>query len=731
VIYVIFFARDDELAASQAPPRSNERAVSLRSQVPVIAMCIAGLFVPLLIPLVTRRVLTLADLADLHLPLRYLYWSALERGDSVLWTSALFSGFDLHGEGQVGMAHPFHFLIYRLLPLDIAYNIELIANYVGAVAGMRLLLPRFGLSREGAWFGAMVFAFSGFNLLHLMHLNVIGIMSHAPWMLLATHVLMTSPDRRARAAAFAGVALLLASQVFLGHHQFVWMTLLATACLALWLAFVEGLPSRLLPLSGAIVCGVLISAVQLLPTLDSLNGSNRAAPSFDFRMTYSMKPVTLIQWVSPYLHGFGAFGNREEFSDFHEFSWYDGAFAVLAVAWVAIRRHALLHYRFVTVALVFAALSVILSLGRYGGLYGWLSEFPILDKFRAPGRHVVLFHLALSGIAAAVFDDLVGLIRRGEKFPARRCRLFALIACVSVGTVVFYASGDGLAVSDVVVAGAWSGIMAATALLLVLAASGQRWAIPALVILAAIDLGGWGYRYIYRGRPEAISDIAARAAIPPDARPGELINPVETHNPSRNLAVLRDMRVWEAYVGLPPAAVLLRNDVTALRLAGVAWRASGNGWTRVPDPMPRARLVASARRSERVESEILDIDPARVALLDRPMDDLSGVPGSARILVDRPGRIDVETSAPGKQLLVLTERFHAGWQATADGRELETLSVYGTHLGGVVNPGTSRIQFVFAPPSLTVGIAVTLGGLVLTVAIAGFIGWKPRSRAES
>jgi hypothetical protein len=99
-----------------------------------------------------------------------------------------------------------------------------------------------------------------------------------------------------------------------------------------------------------------------------------------------------------------------------------------------------------------------------------------------------------------------------------------------------------------------------------------------------------------------------------------------------------------------------------------------------------------------------------VALLDRPLDDLSGVPGSARILVDRPGRIDVETSAPGKQLLVLTERFHPGWRATADGRELQTLSVYDTYLGCVVNPGTSRIQFVFAPRSLTVGIAVTLGG---------------------
>jgi Bacterial membrane protein YfhO len=174
----------------------------------------------------------------------------------------------------------------------------------------------------------------------------------------------------------------------------------------------------------------------------------------------------------------------------------------------------------------------------------------------------------------------------------------------------------------------------------------------------------------------------------------------------------------------------VKNNVTALRLAGVAWRQSPDGWTRVTDPMPRARLVANARQSERIGSEILHIDPARVALLDRPLDDPSGEPGSARILVDRPGRIDVETSAPGRQLLVLTERFHPGWRATADGRELQTLSVYGTYLGCVVNPGTSRIQLVFAPQSLTVGIAVTLGGLVLTVAIAGVIGWS-RGRART
>ena len=138
LIWVIFFA-----ARRRTGDQAGASSVECAGRLAEVAGAgdrhmIAGLFVPLLIPLATGRALTLDDLANLHLPLRYLYWSALHNGDSVLWTSALFAGFDLHGEGQVGMAHPFHFLIYRLLPLDIAYNFELIANYVGAVAGMCL-----------------------------------------------------------------------------------------------------------------------------------------------------------------------------------------------------------------------------------------------------------------------------------------------------------------------------------------------------------------------------------------------------------------------------------------------------------------------------------------------------------------------------------------------------------------------------------------------------------------
>src|SRR5215510_1306394 len=102
----------------------------MRSPLRVIAISSAALFVPLLIPLMTGRVLTLDDLGAYHVPTRYLYSAALKHGDSILWTPAVFSGYYLFGEGQVGMAHPWHLLLYRLLPLTVAFNVEMISSYV-------------------------------------------------------------------------------------------------------------------------------------------------------------------------------------------------------------------------------------------------------------------------------------------------------------------------------------------------------------------------------------------------------------------------------------------------------------------------------------------------------------------------------------------------------------------------------------------------------------------------
>ena len=170
-----------------------------RSLLPWIGWSSAALFGPLLYPLLTGKVFTRDDFAALQLPFRYLYQEALRSGGSFLWTSAYHSGFYLHGVGIAGMAHPLHLLLYRVLPLGVAFNLEIVTPFVAMFAGTWLLLRRFGLTSEASWFGAMLFTFSGFNIFNLMHMNHAAVIAHLPWLLLAAHVLLTSPDRRLRA----------------------------------------------------------------------------------------------------------------------------------------------------------------------------------------------------------------------------------------------------------------------------------------------------------------------------------------------------------------------------------------------------------------------------------------------------------------------------------------------------------------------------------------------------
>src|SRR4051812_44489635 len=141
----------------------------LPSQQRLIAGCCAALSVPLLLPLLTGRVFTKDDMAAWHLPFRFLYAAALRAGDSFLWTPAVRSGLYIHGEGEAGLAHPLHLLLYRVLPLGPAFNLEIITSYAAMLTGTALLLLRLGLSGEAAWFGGMLFAFSGFTIFNVMH----------------------------------------------------------------------------------------------------------------------------------------------------------------------------------------------------------------------------------------------------------------------------------------------------------------------------------------------------------------------------------------------------------------------------------------------------------------------------------------------------------------------------------------------------------------------------------
>src|SRR5262249_46388473 len=154
---------------------------------------------------------------------------------------------------------------------------------------------RLSLQRPSAIFGGMLFAFSGFNLLHVHHLNVVAVVAQMPWLLATADVVLTGPDRRTRTAGYGGLALVLASELWLGFPQCVWWTLLALVSFILIRAAATSRWDRLLSVSAAVLTGGLLGAIQVVPMLDAAARSVRPLLPRDFSLTFSLHPWNVLQ----------------------------------------------------------------------------------------------------------------------------------------------------------------------------------------------------------------------------------------------------------------------------------------------------------------------------------------------------------------------------------------------------------------------------------------------------
>jgi hypothetical protein len=692
-----------------------DRLLILAAGVP--ALC---LFAPLFVPLGTGQVFTGNDLSAFHLPMRFLYSSALESGHSILWTSHLFNGFYMHAEGQIGALHPLHLLLYTLLPLVVAFNIEFIASYVAAFSGLWLFLRRAGLGGASSLVGATAYAFSGFMLLHYIHMNGVAIAAHIPWLLLALDAWIGGSAKERR-VAFAAISLLAGSQVLLGYPQYVWMSALTCGIYGIVRARQLSAWRRVLPAAVAAAMGLVVGGAQLLPTLDLLAESARATVDREFVLTFSLHPLNILQLLSPYVFAQRAYWEPGE-AFVHEFGVYNGAFCTAAAVYVLSRWRQLAFRHLAVFGLALCIVGIVLSLGRHGFVYEQLASIPFLGTFRAPARHLLLVHAGLSLLAAIAFDDLVRTSTERAWQPAAPAWTAATIAASAAATACAWLFPHVFASGSAPIAKAWTiggaALLGTAALLVHHAARGRR--IPLLVLPAflAADLGIWGYSYVWEAGPRTVESTAAQIPVP-QIHAGSTIH-LNTADTRRNLVVLRGLKLFVPYVGLPPSRILPAEDDDALRVGGVSWIRDGGRWRQVRGPMPRARLLFETRASTDPAGDLEKIDVSRTALV-APGTPSPGVDGDgmAGVLLDAPGRLEIGIRTSTPALLVTTEAYHAGWTANAEGREAATTRVYGDYLGVVVEPGEYRLALRFSPQSARWGLWLSLGGLAATFGIAG------------
>ncbi|MCE5267664.1 MAG: YfhO family protein [Planctomycetaceae bacterium] len=717
-------------------------------------------------PLLTGRVYTADDLGAFHLPLRAFYAQQLAKGEPYDWMPGLYSGFYMTGEGQAGVYHPLHQVLYRFLPLRTALGCEYLLSYPLMLLGVWLWLERRLQCREAAVFGGLLFTFSSFNLLHFVHPNAVAIIAHIPWLLLAIDIVLTDSRRRKIMCATAAVALLTGSQLLLGYPQYVWISLITEVSYSLFLLWTyryaakTGCDSRA-TCQGCIGCttqtwprlvmakeiGVLLGAVQLLPTLDAWLHSTRLGATSDFASWGSLHPLNLLQLVSPYL-----LAGRVMEDNAHEFALYVGAVPLVLAAWLVTRHRDLgLFGPLVRAAAGFALAAVLLAIGQYGPLYRLMCWLPVLRSFRLPCRYLVLLQLAAAGIAAIGLILLMreGAAARNRNRPVVSRRFFRGLwrdfkpvwAVVGVAVAVALLGiqlrkEPYIAPLPAIFAG--PALIVTAAVLVVAAARGFAPALVGLIVLAACDLGWYGMSTTVYPQSARLGEFVEAVSAPPGVPNGRVVAcALRSGDPGIHTGdqmVLRGWRRADGYAGLEPQRQLDYRALPALQAAGVRWvrrdltaadlpglKPYDESWAEVPDPLPRVRLVTRCKPSADPAADIEKISLTTTALCDASLTAPTSKPGRAALISERPGRLEIDVECRSPQLLVVAESYHAGWHASADGCPTQVHRVNGDFLGCLVESGKHRVILSFQPKSLEQGWLTSWIGLAL-VSLC-FLGW--------
>ncbi len=741
-----------------------------------IALAGLLLFAVMAAPFFAGRIYVADDLGAFHLPIRAFYAKQLANGQPYDWMPQLYCGFYLTGEGQAGVYHPLHQILYRFLPLRAALAWEYLLPYPLMMIGTWLWLRRRLRRSDAAMLGGLVFTFSSFNLLHFVHPNAIAVIAHLPWLLWAIDITMVDSRRRRVAGAAALIALLTGSQLLVGYPQFVWFSLLAELSYIVFLKVAERYSSR----SGCDQCetcsdcigcttqtwprvliamaiGVLIGGIQLLPTFDAWLHSARLPADSQFAAWGSLQPLNVLQLVAPYALVDRVFGGS-----LHEFAVYAGAVPLVLIAWVLARHRAL--GRLLPLALAaggFSLLMLLMAFGRYGLLYSAMSYVPLLKAFRFPCRYLMLAQLGVAVLAAIGFMLLLDESRQARKRDgdwgqlARRywwaalCRDFEPLWCLvglsmAVAVAALRLREEPYIASPAAILAGPALIATATALV-VLAARGHRLALVGLIVMAALDQGWYGMNNSTYPRTAALDQFIASANTPPDDKDGRVLASLLRFNEpglrTGDLMTLSGWRRADGYAGLEPRQELDYRLLPALRVAGVRWvksdastskiaglQARDKRWLEVPDPLPRVRMVTGTRVGMDPACDIAQIRPETTAICELPIALPPSTPGTAVLRDDRPGRLTVDVDCPATQLLVAAESYHSGWQATVDGTPEEVYRVNGDFLGCVVGPGKHKVVLNFSPSSLKRGQITSYFGLaMLGICCAGWMGW-PREK---
>lgn len=706
-----------------------------------------------------------SDAFDQQYPWRLHLGERLRRGDLPLWEPYRFAGMPFAANSQTAVWYPpnwFYAVGNTLLVYTWIALLSILAALLFAYYFFRLLTLR----PFAAAAGAVVFGCSGFLIAWRMHTTFI---SSAIWLPAALAGFEISWRGRARwGIPLAAGALALS--VLGGQSQvtlFTWITV------AIWVA-IRAISQSWASRSGGVkdvlrsvlavavvaaiayLLGAGLASLQILATEEISAHIMRSKEAFEGALASSLHRANFWAFFVPDILGNPVDHNHIGPGNYTETALYAGVPALLLAPLALARRD--------RIAAGFAVVFAVGFLCAFGTpFYRLIYELvPKMDQTRAIGRFLLLMDFGLAGLTAAGLDAI------SRKWVSRWwVTLSGLLVIAAISTRFLRPSAlprsyIGPRITQAIVV-----TILAITLLLIIRDSSSGLVRFGLLLLIAADLWAFGFRY-HVFQPPADPYPSVREVEVLATHPGQRPRYAEVNGnwlPSNAALPFRiyslggyDTFILRNFVELislaedqferafvynvvgPFQVPAMESPVMdLLGVSGVlapretyegeeAFR--GNvGVYRRASAFPEALLVSCWE----IHSDSSGLDRLRMMSLEEletvaivaeqeaaesltPSTEECPRGGTAGIVEYSPERVvaSAETSRP--TILVLTDSWFPGWQATVDGRPTQLLRVDHALRGVYLGAGKHTIRFEYHPKWLKAGNILTVGSLGLLLA---------------
>jgi hypothetical protein len=608
---------------------------------------------------------------------------------------------------------------------------------------------------------------SGFMVGHIEHLTMIDVLVWLPLIFLLFEKALTkgSVAYAASAGFFLGISLL-AGHPQTSHTIFYVLVIHAVYRSASRYTAEKDPVIFLRSASVAVitfVIGLLIAAVQILPTYEFVQDSTRAG-ALTFKHSVSgwqfFFEDAILLLVPNY---FGAVsGHYWGITDISQNLIYIGVlpFLLIGPAILFSRKNTAVMYFF-----VMAVLGLLVSLGEHGFIYSLLYDYvPIFDHFRAPVNSIFIYTFFAALLAGFGFNALSGnrkmvVIFYFVVFFALSVVLYLLSPAPPkiFAELVIQNSRDGFALY-----GAFFLVSSLFIMLYIYFPSFKNLWCALLLVLTFADF------YITYAHGVTLGDKDGPEILERQPRIISAIKRLSGTNDGKEMAaefdnVVDEQSLFRLYTkpkGLMGTAavghartmlhriflvegydplILTRHDrlveVLAEKNYGnflkinnvkyIAREDPQSGMTRLeyyPDSLPRVFMVGKARfisDDERVLEELASrgFDPSHEVIFSGKGRDTGQpmAPGDWTATVTRYSANEVEilTGSNKEGFLVLSDTFYPGWRAWVDGEEVPVLRANYDFRALALPQGEHTVVFKFMPLSFKVGLVASLIGLSL------------------